>query len=521
MSDSFDKRLQALSDSANRALLNQSLKGVEKESLRITPTGRLAQTPHPRALGSALAHPYITTDYSEALLELITPPYADQDAALHCLDDVHRFIYHNIGEEMLWTTSMPCITGSDDAIPIAQYGSSNVGKMKHVYRVGLAYRYGRRMQAIAGMHFNYSMPGAFWPLLREIDASDNPLDQFIAENYFRLIRNFQRTGWLIPYLFGSSPAVCKSFLDGTPDLKELDKNTWYAPFGTSLRMSDIGYKNKAQADLNISYNDLETYIAGLTRAIETEDPEYAKIGVIVDGEYCQLNANVLQIENEYYSFIRPKNIAHSGEKPTLALRRRGVKYVEVRALDIDIFEPTGVSPTQIRFLESYLISSLLDDSPVISADEQREINHNQTLVACCGRDPDLKLRRRGKEVRLTDWAREIYTRIASVSELLDAGRSDSAYGQACELQLESIKDPDQTPSAKILTAMRDNRDSFFEFGMRMAEQHKDHFASRPLDAERENHFKQCALDSLAKQRNIEEADEISFAEYLENYFRQK
>ena len=156
-------RLEQLLDNGHQHLLCGGLKGIEKESLRISKDGFIAQTPHPKALGSALTHPYITTDYSEALIELITPPFADIKDTLDYLRNIHQFVYDHLDNEMLLGASMPCGIDGDESIPIAEYGTSNIGRMKHVYRHGLWHRYGRTMQAIAGIHFNYSVPEALWP----------------------------------------------------------------------------------------------------------------------------------------------------------------------------------------------------------------------------------------------------------------------------------------------------------------------------------------------------------------------
>ena len=515
----FEHRLARLQGGAHKNPLTGGKKGVEKESLRVTQDGGIAQTPHPLALGSALTHPYITTDYSEALLEFITPPCTDVWAVRECLSQIHKFVYSKLDDELLWATSMPCLIAGEDSIPIAYYGTSNVGTMKHVYRRGLGYRYGRTMQAIAGVHFNYSLPGAFWPLFQEVAGDSQELQQFISDSYFCLIRNFQRLGWVIPYFFGASPAVCKSFFGDGPDwLEEFDPHTYFNPYATSLRMSDIGYKNQAQEDLNISYNNLEDYVRGLTRAIETPFPAYEKTGVVVDGERLQLNANVLQIENEYYSFVRPKQVAQSGEKPTLALKRRGVQYVEIRALDVDLFDPVGINENQMRFMETFLIFCLLQESPPISTSEQKEIDHNQQTVACCGRTPLLKLQRNGAQVYLQQWAKEIYEGMLPVAEMLDQDEDDTPYTQALRAENSAIEDPEQTPSARLLEAMRQNKKSFFYFAMDICEQRNEYFKKQTMSPDRIAFFEQEAHASIQRQKQIEKADRISFEDYLEQYF---
>src|SRR5699024_6366416 len=354
MSGVFSQRLNALVKADAVPTLAKMRRGLEKESLRITDRGYLAQTPHPKALGSALTHPYITSDYSEALLEFVTPPTESLSDPLSILEELHRYTYEHIGDELLWVNSMPCIMTDDDGIPLAEYGSSNSGRMKTVYRMGLGNRYGRRMQTIAGIHYNVSYAQDFWQQHQIAEGDTDDLQRFISRRYFDLTRNFQRYSWLINYLFGASPAVCATFLDGrNHELINLSRGTLYQPYATSLRMSDIGYQNNAQSALSISYNNLNDYVRDLTKAINTPEPMYEEIGVVVDGEYRQLNANILQIENEYYSSVRPKQTARSGERPTQALERRGVEYVEIRTIDLNPFEPLGLNEEQMRFLDMF------------------------------------------------------------------------------------------------------------------------------------------------------------------------
>ena len=521
MSSIFDHRLKRLSQARLGSLLVRGRKGLEKESLRVTRDGLIAQTPHPEALGSALTHPYLTTDYSEALLELRTPPCEDILETLEFLREAHQFVYRNLGDELLWAASMPCRLEGDESIPIARYGSSNRGMMRHIYRRGLAYRYGRAMQAISGVHFNYSLPEDFWPWFQQEERDQRDLRDFVADAYFSLIRNFQRLSWLILYLFGASPAVGKSFTalchGGFPTF---DQNTDFGPNATSLRMSDIGYKNRDQAHLHVSYNSLAEYVASLTEAIETPDPDYERIGVKVDGEYRQLNSHILQIENEYYSFVRPKQIAQSGEKPTLALKRRGVQYVEIRALDVSPFDPFGVNEKQLRFLEAFLILCLLEESRPLNPQGPKVIEHNQSTVACCGREPELMLQDAGWSRPLKEWALEIFEHVQGICELLDEGEEGRPYAEALQWQRGRIGNPETLPSAQVLAEMRARKESFYGFGLHVSEQHGRYFKDLPLREERLRFFTEKARQSILRQREIEEADNLTFDEYLKQYFAQ-
>jgi len=521
----LNQRLTWLFNTDPRPLLDGRLLGLEREALRVAPDGYISQVRHPAPLGSALTHPYITTDYSEALLEFITPPLPGAKEALRFLDDLHRFVYPHIDDELLWAASMPCILSGEASIPIAEYGASNLGRMKHVYRRGLAWRYGRIMQVIAGIHFNFSLPDAFWAAFQEQEGDRRTLQDFRSESYFGLIRNLQRSGWLILYLFGASPAVCKSFLDGkSTTLPAFDDHTCYGPYATSLRMSNVGYTNRTEkkSGVNVCYNSLVEYITSLTQATMTPWPPYEQIGVKVNGEYRQLNANILQIENEYYASMRPKQPPQGNEKPTLTLQRRGVSYVELRSVDINPLEPLGVNILQLQFLEIFLLFCLLTESPPLDAEERGLIDDNQMAVALNGRDPALVLhRRRGPSLPLRRWAEEILEQMQPLSEFLDIGQEGQPYAAALAGQRAALIDPERTPSARMLAEMRASGENFFRCARRLSEQHRHHFISPPLTGERIRFLTGIAERSWREQKALEAADELSFDEFLDRYFAQR
>lgn len=516
----FERRLATLINTREPGVLQNGLKGVEKESLRVAADGHIEHGPHPVALGSALSHEHITTDYSEALIELVTPAFRESWQLLQYLCDLHQFVYRHLREQLLWATSMPCMLGGDADIPIARYGRSNIGRMKEVYRLGLGNRYGRMMQAISGVHFNYSFPQHFWPVLAEALQQRQADQGFISEQYFALLRNYRRHGWLILYLFGNSPALCSSFVRGRDhQLEPFAPGTLYAPHATSLRMSDLGYRNKSQAGVEISVNSLDEYVRDLTAAVSTPHPEYQKLGVKVDGEYRQLNANLLQIENEYYSYIRPKRVARSGEHPSQALRRGGVEYVEFRALDVSAFDPVGVNQNKLRFLEAFAALCVLKQSDRIDASEQAQLDANHAIVARRGREPGLKLNRNGRHVDLRTWALELIDSMRGLCELLDQGDERRPYTAALDLQQTKIDDPDRTPSARSLQELRTTGESFAQFALRMSRVHKAYFLDLyPPNEQRLAEFSAEAEQSLQRQAAVEAADDMTFDQFLAKYF---
>lgn len=523
MKSVIQNRLSQLLERDIQALLKGRKVGLEKESLRVAGDGRIAQTPHPQRLGSALTHPSITTDYSEALLELVTPPFECFDETLRFLDDTHRFVYSQLDNEILWSTSMPCVVDGGASIPIAEYGSSNAAKMKTAYRRGLGHRYGRMMQAIAGVHYNHSFPQSFWTVYQELLDDSRDSQTFVSECYMGMVRNLQRYGWLIPYLFGASPAICGSFLGALPNsLEKLFGNTYYRPYATSLRVGDIGYQNnkEGEAGISVNYDNLQSYVESLSHAISTPYPKYEKIGLYSNGEWQQLNSNILQIENEYYSSVRPKQILQGEEKPTLALAKRGIAYIELRSLDVNVYEPLGITHDQMLFLESFLLFSLLLPSEPYSENELTEIKYNINAVAERGRDPELRLNKSGEEIFLRDWAREILEQMTQCCELLDVGKVEHIYSSALQQQRAKIEDSGLTPSAQILAEMVENREEFFEFSLRLSKQHQQWFAERPLDADKQTEFETGARSSIRRQHEIEQADDIPFEQFLHNYFEQ-
>jgi len=523
--EQFEKRIDLLRDGDACLLLQDGLIGLEKESLRVEHQGSISQKPHPTGLGSALTNPYVTTDYSEALLEFTTPPNRDVATTLSFLRESHQFVYQNLEDELLWATSMPCVVKGEAGIPIACYGDSNQGMMKTIYRRGLGYRYGRVMQVIAGVHFNYSIPEAFWPIYQELLGDSAPLQDFINRQYMAMVRNLQRFGWLVPYLFGASPAVCKSFLcgRGSSTLQPFDETTYFEPFATSLRMGDIGYQNTREEGVGIkaNYDSLESYIASLRCAIETPSEEWAEIGVVVNGEWRQLNANLLQIENEYYSTVRPKQPPAGMEKPVVALGKRGIRYVELRSLDVNAYDPLGVSEPQLRFVEAFMIFSMLCESPLIGQRERRFIDRNLITTAHRGRDPALTLQCGEGDMKLRDWAGMILDAMEPVCDFLDVGNPDGVHTATLAIQKIKVDDPEKTPSARMLAEMRREGEGFYTFARRMSQLHKRYFDSQPLCPERMAFHAEAAKRSLDDQREMEAGEKRSFPEFLQRYFGEK
>lgn len=496
------KELQERLRGVSKVGLKGIRRGIEKESLRVAPDGRLALTPHPLVLGSPLTHPQITTDFSESQVELVTGAHVGVQACLDELTQIHQFTYRAIGDEMLWVASMPCRLPADDTIPIGRYGTSNVGTAKSVYRTGLGHRYGRRMQTISGIHYNWSMPGVS------------------TEQYFALIRNFRRHSFLLLYLFGASPAVCSCFVEGQAHtLQALGDGTLHLPHATSLRMGRLGYQSDAQSSLAVSYNSLDSYGASLQQALTRPYPPYAAIGIFDPaGGYRQLADSLLQIENEFYGTIRPKRVILPGERPLHALRERGVEYVEVRCMDLDPFVPVGITAQTMRFLDVFLLHCLLCDSPPDTTPEIAALGRNRDRVAMRGREPGLCLERAGGEVSLLDWGAELLEACAPIAVALDAAHATSAYGEALRAAVRALGSADTLPSANVLATMRrDFDDSYGAFVRAQSAQTKAGLLILPFSADQRSRFERSVQASIDAQAGIEAADTMPFEVYRQEY----
>lgn len=521
MHSTYSQRLQLLQQSDITPLLRGCLHGIERESLRVTGNGDLALTGHPAALGSTLTHASITTDYAEPLLEFITKAYPDSATTLDELEQIHRFTHSVLGEELLWSPSMPCRLPPEADIPIARYGDSTVGKFKYLYRLGLALRYGKTMQCIAGIHYNFSIPEQLWARLQQADGDAQSLQDYQSERYIAMTRNFRRYSWLLMYLFGASPAVDASFVRDIPGhkLERFDDETFYLPWATSLRMSDLGYQSNAQAGITPCYNNLQNYTDSLLKAVSTPYPGYVAMGTHdADGQWQQINTNILQIENEYYSTIRPKRITEGDERPVEALIRRGIQYVEARCVDINPFLPLGIDLEQARFMDSFLLYCALEDSPLLAGNDCPQIRQNFMDVVNRGREPGLQLvDNNGQPVALADWGQQLLDAIQPCAELLDRAYGTDGHVQSLAPLRARLDDASLTPSAQVLENMRQRNCSFAELALQLSREHADRLRSMPLDEDIRARYHQLATDSIAAQQAIEAEPQMDFDQYMEQW----
>nr|WP_269748092.1 glutamate--cysteine ligase [Enterovibrio coralii] len=489
-------------------------RGIEKETIRTTPKGALSQQSHPKKLGSALMHPFITTDFAEAQLELITPAYTDKNAVFNHLAGLHHFVANNLPDnEMLWAGSLPPVLPEERDITIAQYGRSNAAEMKMRYRQGLANRYGKRMQTISGIHYNFSLPESFWVELHQQENSELPLPDFISERYFHLIRNALRHGWIVAYLFGASPALDKSYLQGRahsllPMGGVEDADSFYLPWATSLRLSSVGYTNSEQSQYPISYNDKNTYLKGVSDLLAKPSEKYLSIE-----EGQQLNAAILQLEAELYGAIRPKVVAKD-MRPLEALCRKGVEYVELRTVDNNPYLPLGINETQSHFLDMFLAYCALSPSPALTVEEQAVIKARMELVATTGRKPDLLLPTLDGERSLTEMGEALLTAMTDVASLFDRAFDTHEYSQSLVLENQKLNDSTLTPSAQVLADMQQEGLSYAELVSKLSTAHMVHHRAAGIDADLQTQLESLVEASLVEQATLEAEHALPFDDFL-------
>ena len=512
MSESFDETLDLLKDLNLEDFSKHSFRGIEKESLRVS-NKTISTTDHPASLGSTLTNQFITTDFSEALLELITNKKNTINSSLKQLEEILNFVYLNC-EDTIWPSSVPCTISDEQDIRIAEYGSNNSGRLKNLYRKGLSERYGSMMQCVSGIHYNFSLDDDFFSKLKPENLS---LQEFKNESYLSLVRNFRRNAWLLLYLFGASPIVPKSFISGRKNfLKDLNDEDCFLEFATCLRMSELGYMSNAQDNLYIAYNNLDEYVENLMFALTKKFPRYAKIGTEKDGDFIQINDSIIQIENEYYSSIRPKRVIGSGERPINVLKEKGIEYVEVRCMDNDPFEPLSLSHETSHFLEMYLMICFIDENKVTEKDEVIEIQTNWQNVVKDGRNPDLKIIQNGKAIPIGLAAENVFIKMEKFIDALseDSSEMKLSLQNTLDLQKAKLEDSSLTPSGKILKSIKENNSTWAEFNMELFEQHKNYFSKLHNELA---YLDEEAKSSIEKFNQLEQEEEIPFADFLKNY----
>lgn len=494
--------------------LTLRLRGIEKEGLRVSFSGSIAQDSHPSQLGNPLTHPQVTTDFAESQLELVTQQFDSISGCLDSLHNLHVWVTANLKSQYLWPASMPCdLQGAN--INLAKYGSSHLAKLKEIYRSGLAHRYGSKTQLISGVHYNLSFGEQFWPAYKQHllalhipgrTMSGQSIKDFRTSSYLHLVRNFYRYSPLLVYLFGASPTYGTGFIDSGAASVQDNKNY---PYATCLRMSKIGYINNYNSWSNA--NSLSSYLQHLLELTASECAQYADIGLYnQDGSYRQINCNILQMENEDYSIIRPKRSGAWDIRPIERLNKEGIEYLEIRTLDINPFMPLGIDKTQAQFIECFMVYCLLLNSDPIYTHEQRQLQDNYNSVAIDGRNPQLSIVHNGSKQLFTQYALEMLEGVMQVAKILG-----DEYLVSCQLQQQKIADVALTPSAQIINAMVDKKVSYQELMLANTQQYHKFFTHSAVNVQQQQY-----LNMLAQQSHhtaLDFKDTVDFNVFLDNY----
>ena len=286
-------------------------------------------------------------------------------------------------------------------------------------------------------------------------------------------------------------------------------------------MGDLGYTSNAQAQMSVCYNDIDQYISTLREAILTPHPDYESFVEMENGERAQLNTSLLQIENEYYSPIRPKRVTRSGEAPIVALAQRGVEYVEVRCVDINPFLPFGIDGNTMRLLDLFLLACLIDESPLCDEAGQRRNAINLQKVVNTGREPGLKLLSNdGSERPLAELAQPILDRMDEIATWYDALESTNTFQEVVSRAREQLSNPALTLSARMLSEMEHSGQSFWQLAQHYSRQWHNEHLSNPLESSTLEQLRDEARTSLQRQSEIEARDTQSFEDYLAEFYQQ-
>ncbi len=504
-SDAFKRSLKNHQDTGFFKNL-KILRGIERESLRVTQEGNISQNNHPKNLGSPLTSKDITTDFAEALVELITPTFESAEELFEHLNLLHKFLYSEMGEEILWNFSMPCAFQSEQEIKIAEYGKTNSGMLKHIYRKGLRLRYGSIMQSVSGIHYNFSISNQSWNAL-----SKNPTQDFINNKYLGAIRNIKRNFWFLLERLGASPIAHESYLfNREHSLEEHLEDDLFLPNATSLRMSEVGYQSSIQNELKISYNNLDEFIDAIIKGIKTPVQDFQDMGLF-DGNGIpqQISTGILQIENELYDIVRPKRSGPSGSRPATLLKEQGIEYLELRGIDINPFIPEGIDENKIKLLDVYIMHALISDSPEVSDTEIEEIRANQKAMVESGRSKDIKLKRGGVDIPLLELKTVLHDELKQVASAMDE------YCPGYSNAVDSEMNIDILPSEKIMNEIKSQNISFQEYGLSQSKKIANNL--RSTNSNDFSELKHNVEVSLKDLKNLQENAGTDINKYVELY----
>ncbi|WP_105150493.1 bifunctional glutamate--cysteine ligase GshA/glutathione synthetase GshB [Streptococcus suis] len=398
----------------------QATFGLERESLRINSDNRVAQTPHPEKLGSRSFHPYIQTDYSEPQLELITPVAHSTKEARRFLGAITDVAVRSMEKtEYLWPLSMPPVI-SEEEIQIAQLESD----YEYQYRVGLAERYGKLLQSMSGIHYNFELGKDLTQQLFEASDYDD-LITFKNALYLKLAQNFLRYRWLLTYLYGASSLAEKGFLSEEVGCVR------------SIRNSKHGYVNAE--DVHISFSSLEQYVADIEQAVQSG----------------QLSA-----EKEFYSAVRLR-----GAKTSRDYLSKGISYLEFRSFDLNPYDPLAISQETLDTVHLFILSLLWLDQLTDVDNTLAKADKLNNLIALS--HPHTPLPSEADATPI----------LTAMKAIVAHFGLDDYYGQLIAHVEAALQDPHLTLSGKIAEQVEDG--SLEKFGQQQGQVFHDYAWTAP------------------------------------------
>ncbi|MGE7873587.1 bifunctional glutamate--cysteine ligase GshA/glutathione synthetase GshB [Bacillus paramycoides] len=414
--------------------------GVEREMLRVNEEGNLSVKPHPSVFGDKVNNPYITTDFSESQIEVITPTFQSIEEIHHFLIALYDIVANNIGEEYLWGQSMPCRLPTDEDIPIAVFSDCEEGIEARRYREQLFEKYGGKKQLISGIHYNFSFSDDMLLRLYEEYYSELPFKVFKDEIYLKIARNYLRYRWLIIYLLGSTSAVHESFKKECVDcLNKISPHAYSNEGALSYRNSECGYGN--ETELLPNYTSVPSYVGSVQAFIEEK---------------------AIQSHKELYSQIRLKS---KDEQNALeSLLQDGVKYVEMRSIDINPFEKSGISLDDLYFVHLFTLYLLTKEESTFTS-WQVDADENQKRIARSGQIEDLFLLKDGVEVSKQEWAMTILEEIKHMNMVLCLGKE-----AVIDTMINRVLDVEKTYSHAVLQLVKEQ--GYLQGHLQLANQYK-------------------------------------------------
>lgn len=425
--------------------------GLEKENVRVTESGNLALTPHPKAFGDREKNAYIKTDFSESQLEMVTPVCNTLEEVYSFICNLNKVVSLEIMKngEFLWPQSNPPILPREEEIPIAKLSN----REDELYRENLSYKYGKKKQVISGIHYNFSFKEEFIKLLYKELKVEKDFREFKDDIYLRMARNFQKYHWLLIYLTGASPVFHESYIDEIKkDGEILGEDSYYIKDDTSLRNSSYGYKNKK--DYYVSYNSIGEYASEIKNLVKDKE---------------------IQSIKEYYNPIRLKSLG--SEDMLESLLHKGIDYLEVRLLDLDPLSIQGVSKETLYLVHLFMIYTLLKENKEITYKDQEEFFKNHDMVALKGRNEDAVIHENGVPVLLKDKGREILSEMDEIVEILFSNNEE--FKNVIKRALEKINNPHDTISEKLIKDIKE--EGYINFHMRLAKEYLNNFKNKEFN----------------------------------------